>query len=159
MSVERQAARWPVLVAVGLLILITIIFLVEFALTTQSELAERQRAPEAINENPYLDQVAALLADSNPGNGAKLVEKYNCIACHRAGAENDIAPPFAGVAERAPSRRPPLTAEAYIYESITHPTAYVVDGFTPAMPQNYPDVLTEQELGDIIAYLLTPGAH
>ncbi|MBI5666610.1 MAG: c-type cytochrome [Chloroflexi bacterium] len=159
MNGERQAARWPVLVAVGLLILITLIFLIEFILTTQAELAARQQAPGELTENTYLDRVAALLANANPGNGAKLVEKYNCIACHRAGAENRIAPPFAGVAERAPSRRPPLAAEAYLYEAITHPTAYVVEGFTPAMPQNYPDVLSEQELGDIIAYLLTPGAH
>jgi mono/diheme cytochrome c family protein len=64
-----------------------------------------------------------------------------------------------GIAERAAARRPPLAAAAYIYESITHPTAYIVEGFSGAMPQNYPERLSERELGDIIAYLLTPDAH
>lgn len=157
MNSERQAARWPVLVALALLVLITVIFIVEFVLTTEAEIAVP--TPVALAADTYQDTVAALLADANPANGALWVEKYNCIACHRAGAENNIAPPFAGVAERAPTRRQPLTAPAYLYESITQPAAFVVEGFTPAMPQNYPDLLAEQELGDIIAYLLTPDAH
>jgi hypothetical protein len=34
-----------------------------------------------------------------------------------------------------------------------------VEGFSPAMPQNYPDLLTGRDLGDIIAYLLSPDAY
>lgn len=157
MNSERQAARWPVLVALALLVLITLIFIIEFVLTTESELAAP--TPVALAADTYREAVSALLADADAASGAQLVEKYNCIACHRLGAENKIAPPFAGVAERAATRRPPLTASAYIYESVTQPMAFVVDGFTPAMPQNYPDLLAEQELGDIIAYLLMPDAH
>ncbi len=157
MNGESRAARWPVFVALALLVLITVIFIIEFVLTTESELAAP--TPVVLAADTYQATVAALLADADPANGAQWVEKYNCIACHRAGAENKIAPPFAGVADRASTRRPPLTASAYIYESITQPAAFVVDGFTPAMPQNYPDLLMEQELGDIIAYLLTPDAH
>ncbi len=81
------------------------------------------------------------------------------MACHRLGVASKIAPTFEGIAERAASRRAPLTAAAYIYESITHPTAYVVEGFQPAMPQNFSERLTDRELGDIIAYLLTTSAH
>lgn len=159
MNAERHAARWPVLVALALLILITVIFVVEFVVSTQSEMAARDVLPDTLTENTYMDKVAALLSNANPDNGAGLVEKYNCVACHRAGAENDIAPAFAGVAERAAIRRPPLSAPAYIYEAITHPAAYVVQDFTPAMPQNFSELLTDRELGDIIAYLLTSNAH
>jgi hypothetical protein len=64
-----------------------------------------------------------------------------------------------GIAARAATRRPPLSAAEYVYESITTPTAYVVEGFQPAMPPNYPERLTDQELGDIIAYLLSGDAE
>lgn len=159
MNAERDTARWPVLVALALLILITVIFIVEFVVSTQSELAAKQALPDTLSENSYMDKVAALLSNANPENGAKLVEKYNCVVCHRAGAENKIAPAFVGIAERAATRRPPLNAPAYLYESIIHPAAYVVEGFSLVMPQNFSELLSDRELGDIIAYLLTPNAR
>ncbi|NWG17350.1 MAG: c-type cytochrome [Chloroflexi bacterium] len=150
-------SRWPVFVALGMLVVISVVFLVEFAVSTGAEL---QKTPSAtLDAASYQDEVLPLLADADPQRGAALVEEHNCIACHRMGAENNIAPPFQGLAARAGLRRPPLSAEAYVYESITHPTAYVVEGFSPAMPQNYPDLLTGRDLGDIIAYLLSPDAY
>jgi cytochrome c551/c552 len=106
-----------------------------------------------------MDKVTALLQNTNPENGASLIEQYGCVACHRLGVASKVAPSFEGIAERAAARHPPLSAAAYIYESIINPTAYVVDGFQPAMPQNFSERLTDRELGDIIAYLLTPTAH
>jgi cytochrome c oxidase subunit 2 len=122
-------------------------------------MAAKQALPAALTENTYMDKVASLLGSANAENGARLLEKYNCVVCHRIGAENKIAPAFVGVAERAATRRPPLNAPAYIYEAITHPTAFVVKGFSPVMPQNFSELLSDRELGDIIAYLLTPTAH
>jgi mono/diheme cytochrome c family protein len=153
----KTLSRWPVFVALVMLLVFTVIFLVEFAASTGAEL--ERPTPAALDAAAYLDEVLPLLAEADPERGAALVEKYNCIACHRMGAVNDIAPPFAGLAGRAALRRPPLRPEAYVYESITHPTAYVVEGFSPAMPQNYPDLLTGRDLGDIIAYLLSPDAY
>ena len=98
------------------------------------------------------------MQDADPTNGASLIEQYECVACHRI-AVNNIAPKFVDIAERAATRRPPLTAAAYIYESIVHPAAFVVDGYNTVMPQNFRDRLSDRELGDIIAYLLTPDAH
>ncbi len=118
--------------------------------------------PEAtleLSPDSYLNQVNALLQDADPAQGSVLVEQYGCIACHRIGAANKIAPAFVGIADRAATRRPPLTAAAYIYESITNPTAFEVEGFNPAMPQNFRERLSDRELGDIIAYLLTADAH
>ncbi|MBC8099359.1 MAG: hypothetical protein H7Y11_07945, partial [Armatimonadetes bacterium] len=56
--------------------------------------------------------------------------------------------------QRTATRRPPLTAEAYLYESILYPTAYEVEGYTGQMPRTYGE-LSDRDLGDIIAYLLT----
>jgi cytochrome c len=114
---------------------------------------------ETLTETTYLDQVAPLLAQADPANGDALLTQFDCAACHRAGAENSIAPSFTGIAARAGEQRPPLTAEAYLYESITHPQAHVVEGFVGAMPQDFALRLSDQQLGDIIAYLLTPDAH
>ena len=58
---------------------------------------------------------------------------------------------------------PPLvgkgyTVEAYIRESIVEPSAFVVEECPlgqclEVMPQNYGDLLTEEELNAIVAYL------
>ncbi len=149
--------RWPVYLVAGMLIAATLIFVVEFVVSTRDEI-NKPKAPKELTAETYMDRVNAVLAGANSENGAQLVERYQCVNCHRVGA-NKIAPSFEGIAERAGTRHPPLTAAAYIYESITNPTAYVVKGYTPAMPQNYPERLSDRELGDIIAYLLTTDAH
>lgn len=156
MNGEKTTARWPVWVALGLLALVTVVFVVEFVVSTEAEMAAR--APQPLSPDSYLDEVTALLADADAQNGAALVERHLCAVCHREGADR-IAPPFEGLAERAAERRPPLTAPAYLYEAIVFPAVYVVEGFGPSMPQHYHEVLTGQELGDIIAFLLSPDAH
>jgi len=158
-SSSSNNARWPVYLVIGLFILVTIIFVAALALTTETELVVAPTAAAELTADTYMDKVTALLQDSDAARGALLVEQFGCTACHREGAVNKIAPAYEGIAARAPTRRPPLTAAAYIYESITNPTAYVVEGFNPAMPQNFAQQLSDRQLGDIIAYLLTPTAH
>ncbi len=154
-----STARWPVYLVIGLFILVTLIFIVALALTTETELVVSPTAIAELTADTYMDKVTILLQDSDASRGAALVEQFGCTACHREGAVNKIAPSYEGVVARAATRRPPLTAAAYIYESITNPTAYVVSGFNPAMPQNFAQQLSDRQLGDIIAYLLTPTAH
>ncbi len=158
-SSNKRALRWPVIVVIGLLIFITLIFVVAFVATTESEMAATPEAATELTADTYMDKAAPLLQNANPDKGALLVEQYGCVVCHRQGVASKIAPSFEGVAERAGKRRPPLTDAAYIYESIIHPTAYIVEGFQPAMPQDFSERLTDSELGDIIAYLLTPSAR
>lgn len=147
---------WPVYVGLALLIAFIVLF--------GFEIATLQTTPPAVTAEPaaadsYQARVAALLANADPARGATLVEKYGCVNCHRASPEAHVAPSWQGIAERAASRRPPLSAAAYIYESITTPSAYVVAGYADVMPKNFAQVIPDQDLGDIIAYLLTPDAH
>lgn len=99
-------------------------------------------------------RVTSLLAVANPANGEALTVTYGCTACHVAGATHGIAPAFAGVGDIAATRHPPLTAAEYIYQSIVHPTAHIVEGFANSMPQDFGTRLSNQELADILAYLL-----
>jgi mono/diheme cytochrome c family protein len=103
----------------------------------------------------YLDIVTPLLENADPVRGEPLITTFACHTCHVAAAQVHIAPPFEGVGVRAADRRPPLTAAEYIYESITNPNVFTVEGFAASMPQDYRERLTDEQLGDLIAYLLT----
>ncbi len=148
----RQASRLPVYFASALLVVFTVVLMVLFV---NSGMGQERSETDAVT--PAI--VAALLEDADAVNGGLLVEQVGCLACHRLGAENGIAPSFLDVGERAGQRRPTLSAAEYLYESVTNPTAYVVAGYNPAMPQDYRSRLSDRELGDIIAYLLSADAH
>lgn len=67
-----------------------------------------------------------------------------------------VGPSFAGVAARAATRVPGMTAEEYLYQSITNPDAYVVEGFPASqMVPNLAEILTEEQIADLIAFLMT----
>ena len=104
------------------------------------------------------------------GDAARGEELYNratlgkkssegCVACHNydetQGDESD-APYTAGTATKAEGRVPGLSAEEYILESIVNPDAYIVEGFNAGdMYQTWEEDLSEQEIADLVAYLLT----
>lgn len=157
----RRAARWPLYVAGSLLALTLLAFAALFVVDSVNyqETVQGDVPAETLTATTYLSLVEPLLAQADPANGGALLAQFDCAACHRAGAANGIAPAFTGIAARAAGRRPPLAAPAYLYESIAHPQAYVVEGYVGAMPQDFAVRLSERQLGDIIAYLLTPDAH
>jgi mono/diheme cytochrome c family protein len=87
-----------------------------------------------------------------------------CMACHSL-VPNEVktGPSLAGVATRAASREPGKTAEQYIRESIQQPNAYIVPD-NPAfkgangkslMPEGLGNLMSDQDLADLVAYLLT----
>ncbi len=80
-----------------------------------------------------------------------------CVTCHSLEPNTVVVgPSMAGVASRAPGRVPGQSAEDYLRESILNPDAHVVDGFTPGvMVQVWADELTDQQVDELVAYLLT----
>jgi nitric oxide reductase subunit C len=87
-----------------------------------------------------------------------------CVTCHSlTPGEVKVGPSHAGVATRAGEviLRPEYsgsatTAEEYLRESILEPDTYVRRGFVPGvMYQGYSSTLTEGELTDLVAFLLT----
>ena len=80
-----------------------------------------------------------------------------CITCHSLDPDTRlVGPSIAGVATRAASRQPGVSAEDYLRQSIVDPDAYVVDGFDDGrMPADWEDMLTPGEIEALVAYLLT----
>lgn len=94
------------------------------------------------------------MAGADASRGAELSAGQDCGLCHLEG-DGSLAPLFTGLADLAPQRRPPLSAEQYLYEAIVNPAAHLVAGYSNAMPNNYGERLSQSEIGHIIAYLLT----
>ena len=67
-----------------------------------------------------------------------------------------VGPSFDGIATRAATRVPGLSAEEYLRQSILDPNAYVVEGFPAGqMLQNFGELLTEEDIENLVAFLLT----
>lgn len=102
------------------------------------------------------EQVSAVTAD--PGErGAKLAQVNGCIGCHSSDGKDGVGPTWKSLfgSQVSLASGETLTAdEAYIHESIVDPAAKVSAGFQPGlMPTNYGKILTEQQIGDLIAYI------
>jgi cytochrome c2 len=129
-----------------------------------------------IRSEPPVEEKISLEGEITPAKlmaiGEKIVQgKGQCTLCHvfAQGETPTRAPNLYGVAERAKQRiqesnykGEAKTAEEYLYESMTHPSAYVVEGFgkqdnpqeSPMPPINKPPIgLSEAEIVAVIAWL------
>lgn len=99
-------------------------------------------------------------------SGEALATSLGCTACHIAAPTGPAWLPAAGqpgIGERAATRLSEAdykgqatTPEQYLFEAIVAPGAFVVSGFQEGiMPATYANTLTEQNMADLIAYLLT----
>jgi ferredoxin/coenzyme F420-reducing hydrogenase delta subunit/cytochrome c2 len=99
----------------------------------------------------------------DPAAGEKLYYETSlgtnaaCRICHSLQpGVTLVGPSFAGIATRAAARVPGMTAEQYLYQSITDPDAYVVEGFPAGqMVPNLAEILTQEQIDDLVAFLLT----
>lgn len=140
--------------AVGFALALLIVCLIAFAIAFAVSSTGKSSRSSTINAQSYATAVAAALAEASASEGERLIESLQCSVCHIAGKDR-VAPSFAGIAARAETRRQPLSAAQYLYESIVAPGAYLAEGYANAMPANFGDRLTQAEIGHIIAYLLS----
>lgn len=78
-----------------------------------------------------------------------------CATCHTLDGTSLVGPSVKGISERAATQVPGLSAEEYLRQSILEPSAHLVEGYDDLMNKNYGDTLSEQDINDLIAFLLT----
>jgi cytochrome c551/c552 len=96
--------------------------------------------------------------NSAEGRGSALFSgKGRCATCHSISPDVTIVgPSLAGIATRAETREPPLTAAEYLEESILDPDKFKPPGFEMLqMDTSLAKSLTTDEITDLVAYMLT----
>ena len=87
-----------------------------------------------------------------------------CVSCHSTEPDKQlVGPSLAGIAtdaagafEETGYKGKAKSAAEWLREAIVDPNVDVVEGFQPnIMPQNFGTQLTDAQLNDLIAYLLT----
>ena len=82
---------------------------------------------------------------------------FACATCHYADREDRlIGPGLLNVSVRAETRVPGQNAAEYLHTSIAEPGAFVVADYPDElMPRNWAEIYSEQQIGDLVAYLST----
>jgi cytochrome c553 len=78
-----------------------------------------------------------------------------CTSCHLLDGQRLNGPPLNGFSQIAGTRVEGESAEEYTSISITRPAAHIVSGYANVMYNQYKARLTDQQLADLVAYLLT----
>lgn len=99
----------------------------------------------------------------DPANGETLYKKPTiggapgCITCHSLNPGTRlIGPSLADAATKAAGAVEGMSAEEFLRESIVDPNAHVTEGFSKGlMYQGYGKDLSQQQIDDLVAFLLT----
>lgn len=78
-----------------------------------------------------------------------------CLNCHQLDEQALGGPGLGGYAQLAGERVEGQSAEEYTYLAIVDPGDYLTPGWNNVMYARYGDRLSDQEIADLIAYLLT----
>jgi len=100
---------------------------------------------------------------SDPAAGRRLFYENSlgtnagCRICHSLEpGVRLVGPSLAGVATRAETRVPGMSAKEYLRQSILDPDAYVVEGYPAGqMVPHLGDILSKEQVDDLVAFLLT----
>lgn len=112
-------------------------------------------------------EYSAEFPEGDAVRGEELFLSYGCTGCHgnlEDEASAAVGPWLGNIAEVGATRVEGLSAEEYVYESILHPSEFIVPecptgpcaGPPSAMPDNFPLRMSEnpQDLQDVMTYIL-----
>ncbi|NWF70841.1 MAG: c-type cytochrome [Chloroflexi bacterium] len=97
-----------------------------------------------------------------PGDVARGEELFHsvaaCDACHSIDSSAVlVGPPLMNIAQTGGLRYPDVSAEEYIYRAIVWPDQISPSSKPGIMPITYGLVLNQQQISDLIAYLMSLG--
>lgn len=106
------------------------------------------------------------LPAGDAANGPAAYQTYGCFACHGdpqgASSSATVGPWLGNIGNDASTRVEGLSAAQYIYESIMDPNAFIApqcpNGPCPEpspMRMDYPNIMNEQDMADLVEYYLT----
>ena len=88
--------------------------------------------------------------------GRQVYRSLGCANCHEPNFFGQrLGPPLDHVGSVAAIRRPGLSAEEYLRQSILDPGAFVVPGYQDSMPRDLGRDLSPTDLDALVAYLLS----
>lgn len=88
--------------------------------------------------------------------GRQLYQSLGCANCHQPNLFGQrLGPPLDHIGTVAGARRPGVSAEEYLRQSILDPGAYVVPGYQDSMPRDLGRDLPPTDLDAMVAYLLS----
>jgi len=135
---------------------LTILFIVIGTLAVYTAVANM--IPQVASEVP---EATTISADVTPEELAAIGEELyagagDCAVCHGLGTR---APDLVGVSgTTCATRRDGLGCKEYLYESLTEPGVFVIDGFQPIMP-DMRRILSEAEIWALVAFLQNQGGE
>ena len=89
---------------------------------------------------------------------AVVVFERTCSSCHALTAgQNSYGPSLAKIGSEAATRKPGVSAEEYVFESIVTPNAYRHQTQYGEMPANIAVGLSSEDLFDLTAFLISHG--
>jgi len=108
-------------------------------------------------EQVELVEVTSPISEDPVERGQIVYTSNGCSGCHTLGSlsAGTTGPVLTNIGTLAETRIADVTAEEYLRQSVLNPNAYVVEGFNPdVMPKTFGDTLTDDELSDLVAFLL-----
>lgn len=113
---------------------------------------------------PAVPVEAAPVAEGVVRAPADLFTGMACVACHNLDQPQDasnrgpVGPNLGNLVDVAGTFVAGMSAEDYVYQSITEPGAFVVEGYTSGlMPANFAQTISEEEIRGLVAWLLEPN--
>ena len=119
--------------------------------TATSEPAPATSVPPAARPEPP--------AAGNPESGQQIAKTVGCAGCHSIDGTKIVGPSWKGLFGKTETFADGSTAvvdAAYIRESVLTPSAKVVADYPDGvMPKTFGDQLSEEQIADLIAYIMS----
>lgn len=101
-----------------------------------------------------------ILAIGSPSQGERLFYSGGssgvpCSSCHTLDGITLVGPSLQGIAVQAAMRVEGQDAETYLRNSILAPAEFIVPDFQNLMNQAYATSLSEEDISNLVAFLLT----